>query len=75
MMTKRTGETKKRDYSCEIISLIVTVILSELSHFWYIVFASCFATLCWGSDRHAREIRDFRSQQVFVGLSGKSHTG
>jgi hypothetical protein len=49
MMTERTGETKKRDCSCEIISFIVIIVLSELSHFWYIVIAFCFAALCWGA--------------------------
>jgi hypothetical protein len=49
MMTERTGETKKRDYSCEIISFMVIIVLSELSHFWYIVIAFCFAALCWGA--------------------------
>jgi hypothetical protein len=48
MMTERTDETKKPDYSCEIISFIVIVVLSELSHFWYIAIAFCFAALCWG---------------------------
>jgi hypothetical protein len=48
MMTERTDETKKRDYSCEIISFVVIVVLSELSHFWYIAIAFCFAALCWG---------------------------
>jgi hypothetical protein len=30
-----------RDYSCEIMGLIVLAILSALSHFWYIMIAIC----------------------------------
>lgn len=48
-MTEKMDETKKRDYSCEFISFIVIIVLSELSHFWYIVIAFCFAALCWGA--------------------------
>jgi hypothetical protein len=33
--------TGKRDYSCEIMGLIVLTILSALSHFWYIMIAIC----------------------------------
>jgi hypothetical protein len=29
----------KKDYSCEIIALCVLTVLSELSHFWYIMIA------------------------------------
>lgn len=47
-MTGKTDGVKKRDYSCEIISFIVIVVLSELSHFWYILIAFCFVALCWG---------------------------
>ena len=31
--------TPRRDYSCEILALIVLVVLSALSHFWYIMIA------------------------------------
>jgi Ca2+/Na+ antiporter len=33
----------KSDYSCEILSFVVLVILSALSHFWFIVIGICFA--------------------------------
>ena len=48
-MTGKTDGVKKRDYSCEIISFIVIVVLSELSHFWYILIVFCFVALCWGA--------------------------
>jgi hypothetical protein len=48
-MAERAEEPKKRDYSCEIISFVVLVILSELSHFWYIMIAICIAVVFWGA--------------------------
>jgi hypothetical protein len=33
--------TGNKDYSCEIMSLIVLTVLSALSHFWYIMIAIC----------------------------------
>jgi hypothetical protein len=48
-MTQKANEPKKRDYICEIISFIVLVILSELSHFWYIVIAICIAMIFWAA--------------------------
>jgi len=48
-ITEKADEPEKRDYSCEIISFIVLVLLSELSHFWYIVIAICIAILFWGA--------------------------
>ena len=47
MAEKRNG-AKKRDYSCEILSLIVLVILSDLSHFWLIMIAICIGIVFWG---------------------------
>jgi hypothetical protein len=41
--------TGKRDYSCEIMGLIVLTILSALSHFWYIMFAICAAATLAGA--------------------------
>ena len=32
--------TSRRDYSCEILGLIVLTVLSALSHFWYILIAA-----------------------------------
>jgi hypothetical protein len=46
-MTEKTEEEKKRDYSCEILSFIVLVILSALSHFWYIVIAMGIGIIFW----------------------------
>jgi hypothetical protein len=48
-MFKRAHEARKRDYSCEILSLIVLVILSDLSHFWLIVIAICIGVVFWGA--------------------------
>jgi hypothetical protein len=48
-ITEKADEPEKRDYSCEIISFVVLVFLSELSHFWYIVIAICIAILFWGA--------------------------
>jgi hypothetical protein len=38
-MAEKAGGPSKRDYSSEILSFIVLVLLSALSHFWYIVIA------------------------------------
>jgi hypothetical protein len=48
-MTEKTTDLKKRDYSCEIISFIVLVVLSELSHFWYVAIAICVGIIFWGA--------------------------
>jgi hypothetical protein len=34
----------RRDYSCEIMGIIVLTVLSALSHFWYILIAICVVT-------------------------------
>jgi hypothetical protein len=49
LMIEKADEPKKRDYSCEIISFIVLAVLSELSHFWYILIAICTAIAFWGA--------------------------
>jgi hypothetical protein len=38
-----------RDYSCEIMSLIVLTVLSALSHFWYIMIAICIVIALAGA--------------------------
>ncbi len=48
-MTESAGTGKKSDYSCEILSFIVLVILSALSHFWYILFFFCAGIIFWGA--------------------------
>jgi len=48
-MSERAHEPRKRDYSCEILSFIVLVILSDLSHFWLIVIALCIGIVFWGA--------------------------
>ena len=48
-MTEIANNPKKSDYSCEILSFIVLVILSALSHFWYILFVFCVGIIFWGA--------------------------
>jgi hypothetical protein len=36
-MIEKTDESNQSDYSCEIASFFVLVLLSALSHFWFIV--------------------------------------
>jgi hypothetical protein len=48
-ITEKAHEPEQRDYSREIISFVVLVILSELSHFWYIVIAICISILFGGA--------------------------
>jgi hypothetical protein len=47
-MTEITDNLNKSDYSCEILSFFVIVILSALSHFWYIFYGICAGIVCWG---------------------------
>jgi hypothetical protein len=74
-MTERTDEVKKRDYTCEIISFIVIVILSELSQFWYIVIAFCFVALCWGAIVMLGELAIFAASKVPWRLRASHTTG
>jgi hypothetical protein len=41
--------TAKRDYSCEIMALVVLTALSALSHFWYIMIAICVVAALIGA--------------------------
>jgi hypothetical protein len=38
----------KRDYSCEIIAVLVLLSLSALSHFWLLAFAAGVLLSMWG---------------------------
>ena len=38
----------RNDYSSEIMSLIVLVVLSVLSHFWYVLIAICLGAALIG---------------------------
>ena len=40
----KLDKLNKRDFSCEIISAVVLVLLSALSHFWYIAIVVGIAT-------------------------------
>lgn len=33
--------SSRRDYSSEIMALVVLILLSVLSHFWYVLIAIC----------------------------------
>jgi hypothetical protein len=46
-MIDKMGEPNKGDYSREIMSFPVRVILSALSHFWFIIIAICIGMLFW----------------------------
>jgi len=46
-MTQNTNESNQREYSCEIMSFVVILILSALSHVWFIAIALCAAMALW----------------------------
>ncbi len=48
-MTDKEDESVKGDYYYEIVSFIVLVILSGLSHFWFILIGICAMMLFWGA--------------------------
>ena len=48
-MIEKTDESDQNDYSCEILSFVVLVILSALSHFWFILIGTGIAVLFWAA--------------------------
>jgi hypothetical protein len=48
-MIEKTDQSNQSDYSCEIASFVVLVILSALSHFCFIVIGICGAMVCGGA--------------------------
>lgn len=48
-MIEKAEAQEKRDYSCEAMSLVVLVILSALSHFWYVVIVVGIGIAIWGA--------------------------
>ena len=48
-MTEGTKRQEKRDYSCEMISVVVLLVLSALAHFWYIAMFAGIAIAVWGA--------------------------
>jgi hypothetical protein len=48
-MAQGASMTTKRDYSSEIMGLIVLTTLSALSHFWYLLIAICAAMAVAGA--------------------------
>ena len=49
-------ERKPKDYSCEIISFVVLIGLSALSHFWFIAIGITAGTLVWALLRLVRQL-------------------
>jgi hypothetical protein len=43
------GHDNAHDYGCEIISFVVLLVLSALSHFWYIMIVVCAGTAFWAT--------------------------
>jgi energy-coupling factor transporter transmembrane protein EcfT len=48
-MIEKTDDSDKNDYSCEIVSFVVLVILSALSHFWFILIGAGVAIVFWAA--------------------------
>jgi|SRR5580704_2262524 hypothetical protein len=48
-MIEKSDGRDNNDYSCEIVSFIVLVILSALSHFWFIVVGTAVAIVFWAA--------------------------
>jgi energy-coupling factor transporter transmembrane protein EcfT len=46
-MTETAKKVEEYDRSCKAISFLALLILSALSHFWYIVIAICLAFIFW----------------------------
>ncbi len=46
-MNEGAGWLKKYDPSCKIISFLVLLILSALSHFWLIIIVICIGYIAW----------------------------
>ena len=63
----------KRDYSCEIMGLIVLTILSALSHFWYIMIAICAAAALVGAGFLISSISLRLQRELLVRLLGPKH--
>ncbi len=49
-------ESKTPDYSCEIIGLAVLLILSAVSHFWYVAMVAGVGAGFWGLIRLANQV-------------------
>jgi len=49
-------ECKPKDYSCEIISAVVLIGLSALSHFWFIAIGITVGTLVWALVKMLRQL-------------------
>ena len=72
-MNKQPGiplnKLNRRDYSCEIISVVVLLLLSALSHFWYIAIAAGFAIAAWQTIRLlGLAVRSASAERMLAGL-------
>jgi hypothetical protein len=48
-MTDKEDRPEQGDYYYEIVSFLVLIILSGLSHFWFILIGICAMMLFWGA--------------------------
>lgn len=48
-MNEKSEALEKRDYSCEAMSAVVLIVLSALSHFWYIAIVAGVGIVAWGA--------------------------
>jgi hypothetical protein len=63
-MSENKEKPEKTDYWTEIGSFIVLIILSALSHFWYIVIAISAAMVCCGAVVLFVQIARFAARQI-----------
>ena len=58
------GVANKRDYGCEIISVVALLSLSALSHFWLLAIAAGALLAMWGLIMMAMRAWNFASSHV-----------
>jgi hypothetical protein len=59
-------ERTSKDYSCEIISFVVLLGLSALSHFWFIAIGISFGSLMWAFIRLLRQMISWAAKTRIV---------
>jgi hypothetical protein len=59
-------EGKTKDYSCEIISFVVLIALSALSHFWFIAIGITVGTLVWALITSLRQLISWATRTRIV---------
>ena len=55
-MIDRPDESASQDYSCEIVSFVVLLGLSALSHFWFIALAIAMGIAAWALVKLVRQL-------------------